>query len=650
MKARALSDAARGARAGTIAFAIGLVSGACSSSSVLSTSPAPAKCQVSVSTAMGAAAAGGGTGSVAINTERECAWEGAAAVEWIALTSTATGRGAGQLEFRVLANPDAIARKGSITVNDERVDINQAAAACQVSVATHAFTLGIEGGTQTVPVTAPGGCTWTASSETSWIIVSAASGSGSGRLTFTVEPNAGAARSGKLAIAGETITIEQATAGAACAYAISPLSQTVAAPGGTGSVTVTAAGGCSWSAASNAAWISVSAGSTGAGTGSVSFTASPNTGPARSGTITVAGQIFTMNQAESVAAPPAPPCSYAISAAGASMSSASAAGTVAVTATSGCSWTATSNVEWVVVTAGSSGTGSGSVAFAVGANAGARRSGTLNVAGHTFTVEQAAAPAASCSYAINPLNASMGAGAGAGTPVSVTAGAGCAWTASSNASWIKIGSGSTGSGNGSIGFDVTANIGAARSGTVTIAGQTFTVNQATGCSYAINPASASIAAAGGSGPAVAVASAAGCAWTTVSNATWITVTSGSSDSGNGTVHFKMDPNTGAARSGTLTIAGQTFTVNQAVSCSYAINPANVSVAAAAGNGPVVTVTATEGCSWTAKSDDPWIVVTSATSGTGNGSVTFKVSANGAKQRTGTLTIAGKTFTVTQQKE
>jgi len=363
--------------------------------------------------------------------------------------------------------------------------------------------------------------------------------------------------------------------------------------------------------------------------------------------MTVAGQIFTVNQAESAGGIP---CSFAIGAAGASMSSASAAGTVAVTATSGCTWTATSNVEWMVVTAGSNGTGNGSVAFAVGANLGARRSGTLSVAGHTFTVDQAAVPAASCSYAINPLNTSMGAGAGAGPPVSVTAAAGCAWTASSNASWITIGSGSTGSGNGTVAFAVAANAGPARSGTMTIAGQTLTVNQAAGCSYAINPANAAVAATGGPGPAVAVTAPAGCAWTAASNAAWITVTSGSNDSGNGTVQFKTDPNAGAARSGTLTIAGQTFTVNQAVSCSYAINPATVTLAAAAANGPVVTVTATAGCSWTAKSDDPWIEVTSAASGTGNGTVTFKVSANGGKQRTGTLTIAGSTFTVTQQKE
>ena len=66
---------------------------------------------------------------------------------------------------------------------------------------------------------------------------------------------------------------------------------------------------------------------------------------------------------------------------------------------------------------------------------------------------------------------------------------------------------------------------------------------------------------------------AGCAWTGVSNNTsWLTVTSGASGSGNGTVAFSAaaNPNT-SARTGTLTIAGQTFSVTQAAaSCTYAI--------------------------------------------------------------------------------
>lgn len=83
------------------------------------------------------------------------------------------------------------------------------------------------------------------------------------------------------------------------------------------------------------------------------------------------------------------------------------------------------------------------------------------------------------------------------------------------------------------------------------------------CSYSINPTSASVAAGGGTG-SVTVTAGAGCAWTAVSNATFITVTSGASGSGNGTVGYSVAANAGStSRSGTMTIAGQTFTVTQA---------------------------------------------------------------------------------------
>jgi len=63
-------------------------------------------------------------------------------------------------------------------------------------------------------------------------------------------------------------------------------------------------------------------------------------------------------------------------------------------------------------------------------------------------------------------------------------------------------------------------------------------------------------------PLVVTASA-GCARTASSNATWITVTAGTPGSGGGSVQFSVDVNaTGAPRSGTITIAGQAFTISQ----------------------------------------------------------------------------------------
>jgi hypothetical protein len=82
-------------------------------------------------------------------------------------------------------------------------------------------------------------------------------------------------------------------------------------------------------------------------------------------------------------------------------------------------------------------------------------------------------------------------------------------------------------------------------------------------------------------------------------------------------------------------------------CSYSISPSSQQFDASGGTG-TVNVTAPSGCGWTAKSNANWITITSGGSGSGNGSVTYAVAANtGTSQRTGTMTIAGKTFNVTQ---
>jgi Zn-dependent metalloprotease len=83
------------------------------------------------------------------------------------------------------------------------------------------------------------------------------------------------------------------------------------------------------------------------------------------------------------------------------------------------------------------------------------------------------------------------------------------------------------------------------------------------CTFSINPTSSSQPATGGTG-SVTVTAGAGCAWTAVSNASFITITGGASGSGSGTVSYSVASNTStASRTGTMTIAGQTFTVTQA---------------------------------------------------------------------------------------
>jgi Viral BACON domain len=81
-----------------------------------------------------------------------------------------------------------------------------------------------------------------------------------------------------------------------------------------------------------------------------------------------------------------------------------------------------------------------------------------------------------CSYSISPTTASVGSGLVTGS-VSVTAPAGCSWTATSNAGWISITSGASGGGNGTVAYSAQANTGSARTGTLAIAGATFTLTQ-----------------------------------------------------------------------------------------------------------------------------------------------------------------------------
>jgi FG-GAP-like repeat/Putative binding domain, N-terminal len=89
---------------------------------------------------------------------------------------------------------------------------------------------------------------------------------------------------------------EQAVQG--CTYSLSAPLQDFSPPQHTGQVTVTTQAGCAWTATSNNSdWLTVTAGSSGSGSGAVAFHANENSGQYRIGKLTIAGQTFTVNQA-----------------------------------------------------------------------------------------------------------------------------------------------------------------------------------------------------------------------------------------------------------------------------------------------------------------------------------------------------------------
>ncbi len=352
-----------------------------------------APCSFAVTPATVSVGASGGTTTISVQAQSGCAWSATSNAPWIALPSGASGNGNGTVQLQAAANGAGGARSGSVTIAGQTVVVNQGAVSCSYSLSAPSQSFDANGGSGTVSVTSPSGCSWTASSAASWVTITlGVSGAGNGAVTFTVAANNGAARSTTVTIAGQPFVVNQAAA-APCTFSISPSSQTFLAAGGTGTVTVTARNGCAWTATSGASWVTITSGAQGTGNGSVVFAVAANTGVARSTTLTVAGQTVTITQDAPASPPPPPPpvCSYTVSPLTTSVAAGGGTLGIGVTTTASCAWFATSNVTWMTIASGETGTGSGTVNVSVASNTGGARTGTLTVAGQTVTVNQAAA-------------------------------------------------------------------------------------------------------------------------------------------------------------------------------------------------------------------------------------------------------------------
>jgi hypothetical protein len=267
-------------------------------------------------------------------------------------------------------------------------------------------------------------------------------------------------------------------------------------------------------------------------------------------------------------------------------------GSATVTAAAGCAWTAVSSGAFVTITQGASGSGNGTAQFSVAANPGAARVATLTVAGTTINITQNAvaagpAPTLSAPSAVSPIG---GASLDPGRPTLIVNNATSTGAIGTVTYRFEISDQPTfpnepvrtftqdgvAQGSGTTSWVVNHDLGAsvlwywharATNGTVTGAYSAVeTFRTVAPCSAVLSPTSAAVAAGGGT-QAVGVTIASTCSWTAVSNDPFITVSAGGSGTGNGTVTLTVAANTGAARAGTVTIAGQTFTVTQSAPAS-----------------------------------------------------------------------------------
>jgi hypothetical protein len=161
---------------------------------------------------------------------------------------------------------------------------------------------------------------------------------------------------------------------------------------------------------------------------------------------------------------------------------------------------------------------------------------------------------------------------------------------------------------------------------------------------------------------ISVSTSAGCLWTAVPGASWLTLVSGAAGNGAGTIRLGVTENWDAPRAGVVPIRDAQGTrvaeasVMQA-GCRYTVLPAGVSVSATGGTrtfdvlqqsdpltcgGPLQNA-----CRWSAVPDVTWITILSPMPRAGDDRVSFEVAPNDGVERTGQITVRDQVVTVTQ---
>jgi hypothetical protein len=271
-------------------------------------------------------------------------------------------------------------------------------------------------------------------------------------------------------------------------------------------------------------------------------------------------------------------CSYDLSPGSADVGKDESRGTFAVSAPDDCAWTATSNASWLAVTAGSQGTGNGTVSYVVARNTDVvDRSAMIAVADKAFTARQSG-DISVCQYSVAPVDFSPCMTAGSVT-ATVTTQAGCSWTVASNVPWLTIPSGSSGTGSGAITIAFTENYDAPRNGIAMVrwptptAGQNIRIAQA-GCLYAVSRSEFSFTSSAGSGSFDVIqqslpntcggATQDRCVWSAVSDVPWIVITSTMPRAGDNPVAFTVAANdTTTSRVGRIAVRDKVVVITQA---------------------------------------------------------------------------------------
>jgi hypothetical protein len=281
----------------------------------------------------GSWAGDGGGGGFDVTTTDNCSWSALTGAPWIHLTTT-SGQGSGTVWFTFDANPTTGSRSGSIAIGGfpstvlYTVTQNVAgttggntgsgsvtggssggtAAPCVSTVSPSNGWFASDGGGGRFYIEANSSCAWSLNVPVNWIHLGATSGTGSGYVSYTVDPNVDPAqRSASINGVGLGYRIRQdasGTIGGALTCSVTPISApslTIDPTGGHGTIDIATAAGCGWRVATDEPWLHV-APSSGTGPATITIDVDP-TAETRLGIIDVGGGSVTVLQGGATTSP-----------------------------------------------------------------------------------------------------------------------------------------------------------------------------------------------------------------------------------------------------------------------------------------------------------------------------------------------------------
>jgi hypothetical protein len=248
-------------------------------------------------------------------------------------------------------------------------------------------------------------------------------------------------------------------------------------------------------------------------------------------------------------------------------------GALAIAAPPGCTWTAKETNPWVKLLSDKSGSGDASITFQVDENASTQaRTASIQVNEEVqvdLTQFGKDIPPPPCLLTVSPDIYQVGSDGG-DFLAEVTANRGdCSWAASASDSFISFPSGANRTGTQGLAYRVTPNPQGSdmRQASILIGNQSLVVRQAAGpkspCVFNVSPLSFPDVEAAGRTVTVTVNTTADCAWTSSTSSNFVTISSGSSVTGNGTVTLVISANsTNVARQAAVSIANRTVNISQ----------------------------------------------------------------------------------------